>query len=309
MCRNPEPLPGAPACLRARFECVILPSPRLSHSEWDCGDCTGRAVEAWIRGRALTGDFATGRDVEAGQRAFLTSILAPESGLVYVPEHSNLPQGDYYFHLWDQGRTLRALVRWQRAATGASERRKVDGHLRAMIRGLRQLAQFGHHAKWGEYAIYAQERYRSRGPRPKGGGWTLRSGQLVEPLALLHQFTGDRDALELALQLARGALSGLEDLDRGANAGAGRFGPNGEFNGHFHTHSSTVLGMARLGVGLIRDGRRAEGREWIHFSKRVYDWTLDPRLNLNAGGSGAGSPRTSKPGNWGLSASYARWPT
>jgi hypothetical protein len=285
MRRNPEPVPGAPSCLRARFECVILPSPRLAHSEWDCGDSTGRAVEAWIRGRALTGDLTTGRDVEAGQRAFLTSILAPESGLVYVPENSNLRQGEYQFHLWDQGRTLRALVRWREAATGDVERRKVDGHLRTMVRGLRQLAQFGRHAKWGEYAIYTQERYRNRGPRPKGGGWTLRSGQLVEPLALHHQFTGDRDALEFALQLARGALSGLEDLDRGANAGAGRFGPNGEFNGHFHTHTSTVLGMARLGVGLIRDGRRAEGREWIHFSKRVYDWTLDPRLNLNAGGS------------------------
>ena len=299
MCRNPEPVPGAPSSLRTRFECVILPSPRLAHSEWDCGDATGRAVEAWIRGRAITGDLTTGRDVETGQRAFLTSILAPESGLVYVPEKSDPRRGDYYHHLWDQGRTLRALVRWRQAATGGAERRRVEGHLRTMIRGLRQLAQFGRHKEWGEYAIYTQERYRSRGPRPKGGGWTLRSGQLVEPLALHHQFTGDRDALNFALQLARGALSGLEDLDRGVNAGAGRFGLYGEFNGHFHTHASTVLGMARLGVGLIRDGRRAEGRDWVRFSKRVYDWTLDPNLNLNAGGSWGWFPENVEAGRLG----------
>ena len=117
MSKTPLRLPGAEGHYRAMFDSVLVPVPKCGHAHdgawferWDLGDCTGRAVLAWAALREMTGDQTTGLDVEQGQRKFLLSLLHPQTGLVWY--NADAKTGTYRYHIWDQSRTLRALVCW-----------------------------------------------------------------------------------------------------------------------------------------------------------------------------------------------------
>ena len=103
-------LPGPEGHYRPSFSCALLPQAAIAGghgmmARWECGDLTSRAVLGWIALREMTGDMTTGREVEAGQRRFLLSLLHPETGLAFVPELSNKDKGAYQYHSWDQSRT------------------------------------------------------------------------------------------------------------------------------------------------------------------------------------------------------------
>ncbi len=86
MVHCPDPVAGKPGLLRASFGCNALPSPVVGHAQWDWGDCTGRAVQAWLFARRITGEADFGRDVERAQRATLLSLLTPTRGMPCVPD-------------------------------------------------------------------------------------------------------------------------------------------------------------------------------------------------------------------------------
>jgi hypothetical protein len=121
MVNNPERLAGPEGFYRCYFNVSVLPKPALWHDPWDLGDCTGRAVSDWAYLRKMLDDHTTGKLVEQGQKGFLLSLIDPESGLISSKLSSagragyeGLIRSDWsdQFWIWDQGRTLRALIDW-----------------------------------------------------------------------------------------------------------------------------------------------------------------------------------------------------
>ncbi|HOS93744.1 MAG TPA: hypothetical protein PLQ54_10555, partial [Armatimonadota bacterium] len=277
----PEPIPDPPGALRTCFDCMHLPVPRLSHAQWDWGDCTARAARDWLYVREMTGDRDFGRDVEEGQRQALLSCLAPETGMVFVPERSRPDQGVYHYQAWDQGRTLRALVWWWLAETDSARKAEMAARIDRMVAGLSALAVRGHDPVYGPYAVYPFD--YTEGDRHGDDLRCMRAGQLVEPLAVYWENGGGAQAREFADEIVAGILSGHEgDTYAPPIDGWFRFGEDGAFHHHFHAHTSTVLGVARMGQALVRKGERAKGLPLLEWAKRVYDWTLSP-ANANAG--------------------------
>lgn len=253
MVRCPEPVPGHPGLQRASFGCWLLPIPSVAHAQWDWGDCTGRAVESWLYARAMTGDREFGREVEQGQRATLVWLLTPTDGMPCVPERSDLPKGVYHYQMWDQGRTLRALVRWWLAEADPATKVDLEARIRKMSVSLRRLAKHGVDPQFGEYAVYPWDNLT--GDQPGDDLWIMRGGQLLEPLAMYWEASGDADALRFAGEICAGVLPGHE-ADTGPDWAkpSFRFGPDGSFRGHFHDHASIALGVARFGTALVGGG-------------------------------------------------------
>lgn len=183
--------------LRPAFDCVLLPQPRIRHTQWDHGDTTSRALLAWQYVRAITGDDDTGREIEAG----LWQHLHPQTGLAFVPEHSDAARGGTYYHLWDQGRVLTYLAARFRMMHGQrAEQQDLLVLIRRLQAGLLKLAT---HTRLptGEMAVswkadaYWNDSATLPGDRDFGDqnwtGWCLVASQLIEPQALLAAATGD----------------------------------------------------------------------------------------------------------------------
>jgi len=269
MVLNPQPMPDHPDLYLMRYDCYGVP-PRLGHNQWGFGDATGRAVRSWLFVREMTGEKSFGRQVEQGQRKLLLWLLTPEDGLACVPNLSDRAKGRYYYHMWDQGRTLRALVAWWLAETDREARAALKGRVHKMIDGLDKIASHRADPEHGECVTFAG------GVCDKGvwaGTFSPRpAGQLLEPLAVFWDATGDEKAGRLADAICNGVLAG--DM----------FGPDGAFTGHFHNKSSILVGIARYGAALCKRGDTAKGVALLETAKRSYDWTLSPG-NPNVAGS------------------------
>jgi len=277
----PEPIKDQPGALRTCFDCVHLPLPRFSHAQWDWGDCTARAARDWLYVREMTGDTSFGQGVEEGQRQALLSCLAPGTGMVFVPERSRPGEDVYHYQAWDQGRTLRALVWWWLAESDLARKAEMAVRVDRMITGLSGLAVRGHDLVYGPYAVYPFD--YAEGDQRGQDLWCMRAGQLVEPLAVYWDNGGGTHAREFADEIVAGVLSGHEgDTYTPPADRYFRFGEDGSFHHHFHAHTSTVLGVARLGQALVRRGERAKGLPLLEWAKRIYDWTLCS-TNVNAG--------------------------
>jgi len=275
----PEPVQGEDGIMRTCFGCVGLPFPTVSHAQWDWGDCTGRAVEAWLYLREMTGDRATGSEVEEGQRRALLWLLAPDTGMPCVPENSDRAKGEYYYQMWDQGRTLRALVRWLKAEPDPAVRRNLTARIEKMIAGLDSVAVHGEDPTFGPYVAYATDWWI--GDRRGDDVLCPRAGQLMEPLAMYVAATGSKAARGFADRVLAGVLGGHDgDAYTDTRKGHFRFGDDGSFFGHFHAHVSTALGVAKYGAALYKAGERTRGLELLRWARRVYDWTLSP-TNVN----------------------------
>jgi hypothetical protein len=264
MVLNPEPAPGHPDLLRVRFDCYGVP-PSIGFNQWGWGDGTGRAVEAWLDVRRMTGDREFGRKVEQGQRALLLWLLTPDTGMAQMPDGSHPDKGTYYYHLWDQGRVLRALVRWWLAADDPAEKQSLATKIKKMIDGLERLATKKADAKWGPTATFPScfDNGTARADFCDLGG-----GQLIEPLAMYWTACRDAPVPTFTDSLCNGIMPA--------------YSADGAFGGHFHNRASAVLGVARHAVALMQHGDRERGLQLLRWSKKVYDWTLSPR-NVNQG--------------------------
>lgn len=292
MQKAPERLLGSEGYYRPVFKTWILP-PRIGHDQWDWGDCTSRAILAFIALREMTGNFETGREVEKGHRALLLSLLNPETGLAFVPDLAYPAEGKHYYHVWDQGRTLRALVRWYNA--NPEDRERLRPYIQRMIRGLENYATIrGVDPVWGPYRGWPSDSFVNNTPEERVGWVNMRVGLLIEPLAMWAALTGDENALELAVEFTNCELGGhqgdgvppdaarrdeLADLSSETDF---RFGNDGSFTGHFHTKSATLLGIVKTAQRLANDGRLSQALAYLRRTRTIYDWIFAPH-NENRG--------------------------
>lgn len=291
----PNPVEGHPELRRAAFMCAGLPVPVVAHDQWDWGDCTARAVRNWIWYREMTGDTETGREMEAAQKAALLYVLTPDKGMACVPDRSKADEGIYHYQMWDQGRTLRALVLWWQTATDPGTKADLKRRIDKMIASLSDYAVRGEDPTYGPYAVYPFDFIE--GDERGHDLYCIRGGQLIEPLAVYYHETQRDDVRQFIEELYAGLRSGKEGAPYNEHhQQLFIFGENGSFDGHFHAHVSAVLGVARYAHALHERGETDRALELVRWARVVYDWTLSPE-NVNAGSSWGWFPENMEVGN------------
>ena len=301
--KSPERLPGPEGFYRASFPCQLLPVPTCGHDQWDLGDCTARAIRSWVFMREITEDLTTGRDVEMGQRRFLLSLLNPVTGLVYVPKLSDKTQGSYlwadakeenplgepaqpttekrhvgtyYYGVWDQGRTLRALADWYRLVP--EDRDMLTPYIERMITGFDRFATVrGTDPQWGPYAGWRGDTYSNL--EPQGVGWVgTVAGIMIEPLVMCAEVMDDPRALNLAVLFTNCTLGGHEadGLPPTTDFTTFRFNPDGSFSNHFHTKTAVLVGIVKLSRYLADHGNTDLAVRYLRRVRTVYEWILSP---------------------------------
>jgi hypothetical protein len=271
---------------RVFFSTRLLPKQEFEHVQWDDGDGTARGLDAWWMLRAMTGDAQTGRDVEQGQWRYLQSLLHPETGLVFVGDHCGREPGKYYYHLWDQGRTMRYLVhRYRRLADTEEERAKISTLIERMIRGLRHLSTDRKLASGEVATSFERDAYWNDQPVPaidlgptNWQGWCIGCAQILEPQAMWARLTREERDLEWACQLAAGFMAGLE---RRRESQVPMFAENGAFYGHYHCVASGLVGMVKVGRLLYERQQLSRGRRYLELARRAYQWMVAGSNNLN----------------------------
>ena len=206
MTKAPRRLDGKEGYYRTVFDCALLPKVKREHAAWDLGDCTGRAVLSWDALRKMTGDATTGRKVERGQREYLLSLLHPETGLVYY--QADPARKTYDYQIWDQSRTLRALVQWYK--TRPEDRARIKPLVERMIRGLERFATLcGVDPAWGPWLSWPSDTFTNDQPGPAFlDGDNLREGLSIEPLVEYAELTKNPKILDLAVRYTNCVMGG-----------------------------------------------------------------------------------------------------
>ena len=290
MCANPE---KTEAGYRIYFTISPFPDPKAEHMQWDDGDGTARGLDAWLYLREMTGDRLTGKEVEEGQWEYLQGRIHPQTGLVYVADLSFPHREGYYYHMWDQGRTLRHLVNRYIMGSHTEEEKK---HTAMMIDKMIQSLKFLGTEKIlddNEPALYwAHDHYVDSMPIQNDRDWVVCNGQLLEPVTKYAQATGSSSLLIWAIKLANGFIAGLE-INRWESTSP-MFGEQGEFFGHFHCIASGLAGLAFLAGVLIQSGMRKKGNTYLDVAMRAYKWIFSEQ-NANRGGSHGWFPEQISP--------------
>ncbi len=289
MCGNPEKVSEG---YRTYFGLVPFPEPRAEHIQWDDGDGTARALDAWLVLRRITGDYETGREIEEGQWRYLRHLLHPETGLVYVADLSVPNRDGYYYHLWDQGRTLRHLInRYEWPFTSDTERTQLESLIVSMIDGLKHLGTT-RRLEDGIPAVYwTHEVFRDDTPASQSTdyGFTIGSAQMLDPATRWAEITRSEKDLQWAIQLANGFVAGLENR---RDSTTPMFGAKGEFYGHFHCAVSGLVGLVHLARALILRKRCSLGKSYLNTAIKAYEWIFS-EANPNRGSSHGWFPESS----------------
>jgi hypothetical protein len=277
MTKAPRRLEGKEGYYRTVFDCALLPTVKRNHDRWDLGDCTARAVLSWTALREMTGDATTGREVECGQREFLLASLHPETGLIYYkvdPDHKT-----YHYQIWDQSRTLRALVCWYEARP--SDRPRIGPLVERMIRGLERFATLrGVDPAWGPWLAWPSDEFTNdqAGPALSPAGMdNLREGLSIEPLVEYAELTGNPKILDLAMRYANCVMGGhAADNVPADRRRTFQIAQDGSFRAHFHCKTTSLIGIVKLGRYLALQGRGDEAKRYLRRVRTSYDWILAP---------------------------------
>jgi hypothetical protein len=253
--------------------------PRADHGLWDCGDGSGRHVDALSLARSMVRRNSPAASPTAGEKQLAGWMLRflGEDGLTWLPpEPWAAPWGRELLLADTQPSPLYAEISWAQRSTlmgllarylGMSDepclayaRRLVDGMLRVAVR----------HPD----GLFFPEGYY----RP--GGWhTDRTGlfpgieetnaAVIVPAIRLYAESGYPPALELADGLIRFALKHTQ----GYTADGRLVAPHGgAVQEHFHTRSSFIMGVLKLGLALGRREYIAWARQSYHLAR---EWGTD----------------------------------
>jgi hypothetical protein len=273
MTKAPRRLEGRQGYYRTVFDCALLPTVKRNHAQWDIGDCTARSILSWTGLREMTGDLATGGEVERGQREYLLANLNPDTGLISY--QADTAKQEYRYQIWDQSRTLRALVRWYE--TRPQDRARLRPLIERMVGGLERFATLhGTDPVWGPWAAWPSDEFTNDQPGPPVAPQmdNLREGLSIEPLVKYAELTGDTKSLDLAVRYANCVMGGhAADNAPPERRRVFRIAADGSFTAHLHCKTTTLIGLVRLAAG---QGRLAEAKRYLRLARASYDWILSP---------------------------------
>ena len=283
---------------RIYFSIEPFPNPSTAHNQWDDGDGTSRALDAWIYLRRITGDYETGKEIEEGQWIYLRSLINSQNGLVYVGDHSHPNQSEYYYHMWDQGRFLRHLInRYQLTSFGRDDKYELEKLINTIINSLNKLScetvlESDQKGRYWEHDVFWNEKPVT--PDMDFGelnymNFTMVNAQLLDPAVKWASVTRNKDLTSWAIELALGFIAGLETRRESTSP---MFGKNGEFKGHFHCVASGLVGMVRLSEMLFKQGNIIDSKYYLNKVIGTYKWIFSEE-NINRGSSFGWFPENS----------------
>ncbi|HEY3331114.1 MAG TPA: hypothetical protein VGK19_13890 [Capsulimonadaceae bacterium] len=293
------------AC-RPIFASEILPRPLREESQWDHGDTTARALYCWAKMASLGEIGESDSGVIRGLEVHFSNILSPLTGMAFVPEYSEPEEGDYYYHMWDQGRVLEYLlldIELRGVAAAESMQRAKQ-----LIAGVTQLAVRKSAPDGSTYLEWESDAYWNGSPTmPEGRhfgkycwhGWCIVSSQLVGPVARLSALTGDSALAALAAEIGTGYLVGGEHR-RGSTTPT--FDRDGRFYGQYHGNACGVLGLCNLADLYDLRGDIDGAASQRGMVVQIYHWMMGRGAsNENVVSSCGYAPETSAPERWPVS--------
>jgi len=275
---------------RGVFGAYYIPEPNLSMDQWCDGDLTSRAMDAWLFARKVTGDYETGKEVEAEQEKYFFNLINPETGLVFVREHSFPHRDGYYYHMWDQGRALKHLVnRYALLADTQEEKQRLHGMIDKMVAGCLKFSKTTQEADGRISRYWESDAFMDERPIQPGEdfgpahllNFTTGCGQLLDPMIKFYVATKEKKYLDLVLELTNGFIEGYEERRCSTRP---MFAPNGAFAGHFHTNISSLSGIVVTARELYLLGREILAREYMEIAVKAWTWIFSED-NQNRGSS------------------------
>ena len=243
--------------------------PVAHHGLWDCGDGSGRHVDALTLLRAMLppGAATDAYEGEAEIERWMLRFLA-EDGLSWLPAEAWVePWGLDVLQAAAAGDERLAEISWAQRGTllgltsrylGSGDERYLEQAQRMVDGLLRVAVDDGHGLFFPEgYLRQGGWRYDRPGLHP---GIEEYNAAVVVPALRLYESSGYEPALALADGLVAGALyhTPCYRQDGGLRPTVG------ELENHFHTHSNFALGVLKLGV--VR-GRR----EYVAWARQTYE--------------------------------------
>jgi hypothetical protein len=253
----------------------------------DFGDATARAVSNWPGLRAMAGDSLTGQLQQKGAQNVILALLHPLTGLAMQMD-SNKPHADtlQYCYMWDQSRVLRTLVRWY--STEPDTREMLQPHIDKYLRAISAIADVrGTDENWGDYIGFSNDYFNADGTfsTSKKKQWIhMRSGIMLEGVVDYVAETDDPFALDLAKQLAACVAGAHEgDFMSAENRMYYGFGENGEYVGHVHTRTCTLLGMAKLAKYLYCNEEEKLAIAYLDIIEKAWNWSFSSGVASKTG--------------------------
>jgi len=253
--------------------------PRAHHCLWDCGDGTGRQIDALTLVRTIVAPGDPEESRGPGEDALERHLLGflGDDGLSWLPDApwaapwgtefllAEHDPGDTFCEIsWAQRGTLLALCSRYRA-TGEERWRVAGERLVDALRAAAIPTPDGIHFPEG---YYRRSGWRRTDPGLYPGIEEYNAAVAV-PAIRFHRATGYAPARDLAVGLLRHALlhgKGYQadgSLDPGAGEGAGQ----GTLD-HFHTRTNFLLAVLETGLAIGDD-------EWVDWARRSYHRALE----------------------------------
>jgi hypothetical protein len=244
--------------------------PRADHGLWDCGDGSGRHIDALTLARSILPVDAPQAQPDIGEAQIERWMLRflGQDGLSWLPQEPwAAPWGAELLLHGGYGSEPLAEVSWAQRGTllGLTSRFQATGDERYLVAGRRLVDGLLRVAERHPDGLFYPEGYY------RAGGWHYHQPRLcpglVEcnaavllPAVRFCAATGYAPARELAEGLARLALKHTDGyLPDGRLRGARGNG----VQEHFHTRSNFILGILELG---LLSGRR----EYIAWARQSY---------------------------------------
>lgn len=245
--------------------------PRADHGLWDCGDGSGRHIDALTLLRSMLPAASPAKVItraEAQLEGWMLRLLG-EEGLSWLPHESwAAPWGtDMVLEDWNPDDVL-AEVSWAQRGTllGLASRYRFthDERYRAagqkMVDGLRSIA-----------VVHSDGLYYPEGYYRRGGWRSTRTGRyagleeynaaVLVSLVRFYQAAGYAPALDLAEGLVRFALKHTHGY---ASDGRLQAGSRPGVEDHLHTRTNFILGVLELGIAIGRP-------ELVAWARQAYE--------------------------------------
>jgi len=244
--------------------------PRADHCLWDCGDGSGRHMDALVLARSMVPQgsaAALANPGEAQIEAWMMRLLG-EDGLTWlVEEPFASPWGQSMLYYGERTHERMAEISWAQRGTllGLTSCWLATGDERFHTAACRLIDGLLHIAVRHPHGLYFPEGYY------RVGGWktetTRLAGGIEEynaavlwPAIRFYAASGYAPALELAEGVAQFALRHTQGyLPNGA------IGPvKAELEDHFHTRGNFMLGILKLGLVTGRP-------EYVAWARQAFD--------------------------------------